>query len=251
MNHESWMVILKTVKRNRSRAFTVIELLVVIAVITVLGAMLFAGVSRARNMARRVRCMNNLNQIGKALMQYAGLSMGYLPILVDSNSVPWYEQVERGTGIDESFRALLTCPSQPHSICPDGTDTISADRVHYGYHGDVKREDGTAYKILSDGSLEGGAVTAADRDPDYFTMSEIMPPPDFILVGESDAREVAGNLSMNFSIAPAFSRTDRQVGMWHTEMGHVLTASGAVLLYGPEINTAGPEIDVLWTLPSD
>jgi len=245
------MVELKRLRRGRTGAFTVVELLIVIAVIATLSGMLFVGLTRARRMAERVHCMNNLNQMGKALMQYAGRNMGYLPILVDSNYAPWYEQLERGAGLDQGFRRLLACPSQPHSIFLPDTDTISCHRLHYGYHGDVKRESGTAYKILPDGSLEGGALTVADRDPDYYTMSEIKAPPDFIFIAESDGRTVAGNYSMNFAVAPAFSRTDRQVGMWHTDMGHVLFANGAVRLLGPEINTSEPSINALWTLPND
>ena len=245
------MVTLKRLRRNRTGAFTVVELLVVIAVIATLSGMLFVGLTRARRMAQRVRCMNNLNQMGKALMQYAGLNMGYLPILVDSNYAPWYEQLEQGTGLEQGFRGLLTCPSQPHSIFLPDTDTISCHRLHYGYNSDVKRESGTAYKILPDGSVEGGAVTVADRNPDYYTMSGIKATSGFIFVAESDGRTVTGNYSMNFAVAPAFSRTDRKVGMWHTDMGHVLFANGAVRLYGPEINSTEPSISVLWTLPND
>jgi prepilin-type N-terminal cleavage/methylation domain-containing protein/prepilin-type processing-associated H-X9-DG protein len=99
--------------RSRPHGFTLIELLVVIAIIAVLIALLLPAVQAAREAARRSQCVNNLKQLGLAIMTYEGSNGAIPPGLV---FVPGDPTVTTGTVANFGMKPRLLAGIEQQSM---------------------------------------------------------------------------------------------------------------------------------------
>ena len=96
---------------NRTRSFTLIELLVVVAIISILASMLLPAIQKARAKAHASLCSSNLNQFGKAVLNYVDEYGNFMPPhWNDATSDNWHRGVFIARAYYKNNFKLLRCP---------------------------------------------------------------------------------------------------------------------------------------------
>ena len=241
--------------RRRKKGFTLIELLVVIAIIAILAAMLLPALSKAKERARLIQCLNDMKQLTLGWTVYAGDNNDRLtPNWVTGSQPPpaaWATGSVRSapTDIGTITNGVLYpyCHALASFQCPDATAvnglipvrTVSmivrmggadtADANQYGVWDSSSSDLGTAYPMFKKLSQINKPSTASAL---VFADESVNSVDDCIF--GMDWTDWRNSPTIHHSNGAAFSYADGHVERWQwqglsTEQGIFSPASGASL----------------------
>jgi len=205
-------------RRNLLRAFTLIELLVVIAVIAILAALLLPALSRAKNKAKGIGCLNNVKQIVMANWMYLGDNEGKeVPLWVSAaGTAPWNDSFpgyivndpNNNLWWQDAFRinnyapngnvfdcpALLYLASKAYGGSASTNHTLGIGMNHAEF-GDTAQVGNNPASFCTDRKVKQPSAAIAFADAGTVLLSTFAKGPDSWLPDVSAAADFGGGIS--------------------------------------------------------
>jgi len=161
----------------RRRGFTLVELLVVIGIIALLVSILLPALNKAREDAKRVRCLSNQRQLVMAWQMYASDNKGHI---VSSNtpfypSTPWWYWAAGGNTLDCLYNGKLWPYLKNYDVYKCPNDRIMYTHT-YSINGYLAGENGD--RIFTTGAIKKSWATFVfieELDPRGWEMNSFMP----------------------------------------------------------------------------
>jgi prepilin-type N-terminal cleavage/methylation domain-containing protein/prepilin-type processing-associated H-X9-DG protein len=208
------------------KAFTLIELLVVIAIIAILAAMLLPALAKAKQKAKQSACINNMRQIGIALVMYADNYSQYPNDLWPTTGSPagndTYVWQPRLLSLMGNNRNAFSCPA---ALPQSWWDTNVNKTLQL-----KKGEDGilTAYGIATGASDNNGTLFSLGYNDWGLSQSDqlgmggdvgskaikdttVRRPVDMIAIGDCRSDSAPGTIQFNANLDPQVSNSQNPV----------------------------------------
>jgi prepilin-type N-terminal cleavage/methylation domain-containing protein len=161
--------------RSSLKAFTLIELVLVIAIVGILASLLLPALAKAKGVANRVVCVNNLKQVGLAIRLYSEdhgdvlpfakqASLDYKPMVAKYMGVPRTAWTNGGVyWCPASERAMSSSNSTPRYSIVNGRYRMEYYLYRFNGGNTIARDwPGIAGLKLSEVSLPTKTVLVAD-----------------------------------------------------------------------------------------